>query len=93
MTSSNFTSSTTSSYVSHVENATCQIGYEGLSCERCAKGLLTHNLFVFNVVVFGLGLISGGTSKTLWILRVLLEMQTLTVLHLQLKFVPPKDSP
>ena len=41
MTSASLSSSNMTSFVSHVENATCQVGYEGLSCERCSQGTLT----------------------------------------------------
>ena len=38
MGTANSTRRGSSTFASHVENATCLIGYEGLSCERCAKG-------------------------------------------------------
>ena len=44
MTSASFSSPNMASFVSHVENATCQIGYDGLSCDRCAQGMLTFIL-------------------------------------------------
>ena len=44
MATANITSSASVPTVDHVENATCLIGYEGLSCERCSKGKMIIKL-------------------------------------------------